>query len=60
MLLSILTMAIILGLFFRSFNAFLFGLFGLFFIIYPIPTIILLAIAGAVAFFLNKGYNHDQ
>ncbi len=59
MLLSILTLAIILGLLFRSFKVFLFGLIGLLFIRYPMATMLLLVIAGVVAFFLNKGDNHE-
>ena len=48
MLISMLTLAIIAGLFFRSITVFMFGLGGLLFLFYPVQLITLLFVGGAI------------
>jgi len=62
MLLTILAVSIFLGLFFRSFNAFMAGFFGLLFFIYPIQFIGTLLTCVGIAFLtkLIRSDNNEQ
>jgi len=60
MLTSILVLAVIIGLLFRSLYGFYFSLFALFLLIYPLATISVLVIACAITFFTDEEPNHDQ
>ena len=57
MLIGILTLAIIVGLFFRSIGIFMFGLGGLLFLIYPAQIITILFIGGAIYLFTRSDDN---
>lgn len=61
MLTSIFVFSVLVALYFRSFNAFLYTLIVLFAVIHPITTTIILVIGGVISYFSNRSkYNYDN
>tara|TARA_R110002111_G_scaffold55408_7_gene95270 strand:+ start:868 stop:1098 length:231 start_codon:yes stop_codon:yes gene_type:complete len=62
MLFTILAVSLFLGLFLRSFNAFMAGLFGLLFFFYPTQSIVVLLIGAGITFLIHhiRSNNNDK